>query len=199
MTPQEFARVVQMVRAFWPGAPLSADNVKAYGAVLEDLDYESVKATIEAMSREGRERIPPPGVVRRKYAEMVLDAPTWAEVHRALNGITGAGYGGFYGLSKQREHMLDDLHPLVREFCDATGAKQVYESINQGGDGEARLRGKWEGFVRDRVDQTALAGIQAPPVLKRIERANSDGDVKPVAGVIEGVVKALQPGSPEDG
>jgi hypothetical protein len=194
VTPQEWARAMKMLVGLYPNAHLTEDNLRAYAMELEDRDFATVMAVMRAAARDPRyaDFPPSPGKLVLKVAELELDAPPWLDVHKAILKLTRLGYGGQYGLASHHEHLLDELHPVVRAFVEKVGPRTLWESSGEGGGGEARLRQKYEGFTTDALESHTLSGLNAPPNLRRVERANRD--VPQIGTGVERVVGELQRG-----
>lgn len=71
------------------------------------------------------------------------------------------------------------LHPLLREFIDE--GYVTWSEIDLVGVGgqtslEAQMRSKWDAFSRRAVESRAIALIDAPPTLRRLERARAEDE-----------------------
>jgi hypothetical protein len=73
----------------------------------------------------------------------------------------------------------DELHPLLREFI---GAGYVtwgeVEEVGAGGATtlEAQMRSKWDAFAYRAVESRAIAAIDAPPSMRRLQQARDEDD-----------------------
>lgn len=71
------------------------------------------------------------------------------------------------------------LHPLVREFVEAGYVTWgEIDTVGQGGDTtlESQMRVKWEAFARRAIETRAIAAIEGPPSLRRLESARGEDD-----------------------
>jgi hypothetical protein len=76
----------------------------------------------------------------------------------------------------------DHLHPLVREFVrdgyvtwaelDAVGSGDGKDASTR----EAQMRDKWQAFARRAVESRAIAALDAPPSMRRLEQARAEDD-----------------------
>jgi hypothetical protein len=71
----------------------------------------------------------------------------------------------------------DELHPLLREFIDQDYV--TWGEIAEVGHGgattlEAQMRGKWDAYAARAVESRAIAAIDAPPSLRRLEDARGE-------------------------
>lgn len=73
----------------------------------------------------------------------------------------------------------DELHPLVREFIDKSYVTWgEIDAVGQGGRDaatiEAQMRRKWEAFADRAVETRAIAAVEGPPTLARLEQARDE-------------------------
>lgn len=73
----------------------------------------------------------------------------------------------------------DELHPLVQEFIEEGFVTWgEVDAVGQGGRDaatlEAQMRVKWETFARRAVESRAIAAIEGPPSLLRLEQARDE-------------------------
>lgn len=207
------AVINKALMALWPSADLGeTDAVNAYYKELHEFDRAEVLAAIRALARDGREFVPPPGLVRRRLLELGLDAPDWATVkHHFIERRRSVGKwecpyavcdGSSYVLAEDgdahpcRCHaeriersrgFTRTLHPLVREFIEVVPINEI-EMTFESTTAEAQVRTKWERFIDSRLTDSTLVGIDAPNV-RRIARANREA--LPMSEIVK---KALPPG-----
>jgi hypothetical protein len=80
----------------------------------------------------------------------------------------------------------DELHPLLREFISAGYVTWgEVDTVGQGGETtlEAQMRAKWDAFARRAVETRAIAAIDAPPTLRRLEEARDEDAPRRRAGL----------------
>lgn len=82
MTEAEFREVVMLMEAHWHLDTPAEEVWSLYWHELRGFERPHVVAAIEALARSGQRRMPLAGEVRRKLAELHLDAPSWAEAIR---------------------------------------------------------------------------------------------------------------------
>lgn len=209
MTWREFGEIGKTLMARWPEAAVwklpdgqKVEALRVYYGEIEDFDVETVVAVIGALAREGRDFMPPSGLLRRRVIEMQMDAPNWAEVYAALRSYSGRGsligpYARFDGNQTRLRAAREAMNPLVRAFIVYLGPAQLNENLNDRQHGEPRLREKWTAFVADARDSALLAGLPAPESLRRIRRANVEGPRQIKGGMVD-VIKTLAPAPDPD-
>lgn len=72
---------------------------------------------------------------------------------------------------------LDELHPLLREFIAAGYVTWgEVEDLGAGSDTtlEAQMRDKWQAFARRAVESRAIAALEGPPTLRRLDEARGE-------------------------
>ena len=181
----------------WPHSPMPEETIRKWGEDLADLDAEAVTATIEVLYREGREFAPNAGVIRKRLAELIVDVPEWSWVvtelrsahSRAVQVInpTRASEEDPLGHEYPRRERLERSGPLVTAFVEHCGWTQVAAGLD-GGNGEARLRQKWEQFTDRAKEQVVLQGIEGPPSMKalaRIAGGQAHGELRQGGGVAD--------------
>jgi hypothetical protein len=80
-------------------------------------------------------------------------------------------------LAKRAYHEL--LHPLVLEFVrDGFVTWGELEDLGAGGDTtlEAQMRDKWQAFARRAVESRAIAALDAPSSMRRLQQARAEDD-----------------------
>lgn len=75
--------------------------------------------------------------------------------------------------------VADELHPLVQEFIEEGFVTWgEVDAVGQGGRDaamlEAQMRVKWETFARRAVESRAIAAVEGPPSLRRLEQARDE-------------------------
>lgn len=69
------------------------------------------------------------------------------------------------------------LHPLVREFAEEGYVTWgEIDTVGQGGDTtlEAQMRSKWDAFAGRAVQTRAIAALDGPPTLRRLDQARTE-------------------------
>jgi len=100
--------------------------------------------------------------------------------------------------------LADPLHPLLREFIDE--GYVTWTEVEAVGRGmattlESQMRAKWEAFARQAVESRAIASLDGPPTLRRLERARDEDGLRSgheprrLGAAVDGVVAALTSGS----
>lgn len=89
MTERGLIQMAKVLQQQWWAFPIPPKALDAYGKDLDCFDDTAVLAAIASLAagderRAPTERPPTVGQIRRRVAEMELDAPTWDEVHTAL-------------------------------------------------------------------------------------------------------------------
>ena len=112
MNAPQTAEVLATILDRWPGTVLTDEATREYLEELSRFDHAAASAAVASLSREGRERFPPVGVVVRRILEMALDAPTWGEVKASLIEREAA-------LERRREE--GDTWVCPEGECDGSG------------------------------------------------------------------------------
>lgn len=71
----------------------------------------------------------------------------------------------------------DPLHPLLQEFIDESYVTWTeVEAVGRGMNTtlESQMRAKWEAFAQQAVESRAIASLEGPPTLRRLERARDE-------------------------
>lgn len=179
MIVQHWAAIAAEICARWPEASFPKSSVVLYGRELADLDAAHVQAAVAAWDRDGNRFPPTAGQLRQKILELDADAPPWVEAFRWIQRLAQTGWGGPYygprwGETVQRaDAMLHEMPDSVRSFIEAAGRQQIVMNLHEGGDGEARLRHKWEAYVQRTVRDASMAGLDGGG-LRAIGRVNSE-------------------------
>lgn len=166
MTDRDIATLVARLHLMWPSwrAPATGDDMRALIAVwlplLADLDPGLVDDAVRLLAAEGREWVPPPGVIRATVLDIADPVPTAeaaaAEIGRAIR--TGG-----------RTAQFDWSHPLVGDtvrdlgwwnLCDLSA--DACGRLVRGRYGEIRA-----GFLRARN----TIGVEIPQ--RMLAKANS--------------------------
>lgn len=194
MNRPECGKLIKLASATWGHSPFSLDTAALWWDELNDLPYEVLEATVRVMGRdEGREHAPSAGAVRRRAVELTLDPRPWGTAQRWLKAYVGTGYHApgdpMPGRREEALRVKAKMPPLVAGFIDAVGGGVIYETWSDGGNGEARLRTKYEAYVKDAVDSAVFAGLDVPG-LARIERANQTATPVPIGHAIRAALEA---------
>jgi hypothetical protein len=176
MKASEWLKIVGAIADRWPHASLPESTVTQWGRDLADLPGVQVAAGLESLYRDGREFPPNAGQIRQRVAELAVAAPDWHEAHEALHRIArleewtigdsheeerdGVPVVIVDSEVRPRDDALAAAHPLVRAFYEAIGQAGVLAGTD-GGNDEARLRQKWEAFVKRATRREAYRGIPA--------------------------------------
>lgn len=181
MTHSQWLRIAADVAARWPNQPWPDATIAAYFEDLRDMDAEQVSVAVRALSRAGREFPPTSGMIRQQVVELTLDLPDWAFVWSCAQSLASYGWGGPYhsypSVQQRFAEVLERMHPTCRAFLEAAGARQVFDALQEGGSGEARLREKFKDWAARSRREGALVGLQAAG-LQVLERVN-DGPKRP--------------------
>jgi hypothetical protein len=183
MTDAEWDQVVELLATNWPHQLQPELSLAKYRRDLDDFPVAQVLVAIETLYRDGREFPPNSGQVRGQLADLHFDAPAWFEAMRTIRRAAGKSdrlivedesERGWHYVD-ERMIFLDAEAPLIAGFIREVG----WRSINlEGGSDEARLRTKYEDFVRRVRDKLVYGGLPTAG-LARLERVVA-GEVKAV-------------------
>lgn len=85
MRRSDFIRIAEDLQARWWAFPIPPSALDSYAADLSDLDVDLVSTAVAALDATGEFRQPPTsGQIRRKAAELQLDAPDWDAARTAI-------------------------------------------------------------------------------------------------------------------
>jgi hypothetical protein len=200
MTDSEWDQVVELLATNWPHQLQPELSLAKYRRDLDDFPVEQVLVAIETLYRDGREFPPNSGQVRGQLADLHFDAPSWFEAMRTIRRASGKSADlivedeserGWHYVD-ERMVFLDAEAPLIAGFIREVGWRSI--NIEDGGD-EARLRTKYEDFVR-RVREKLVYGGLPSSGLARLERV-VDGEVKAIDRSAEGEPRVIEVGNGE--
>lgn len=194
MNASEWLEIAASIKECWPHSQIPDSSLRRWGADLEALPAEHVRAAVDVLHREGREHAPNGGIIIAKVAELACDPPEFSEVLAALRRVVEIpeervrfadpdDYDSPAEIIPTRANALARCHPMIGAFVDAVGWDQIHGL--DGGQDEARLRVKWEAFAARAVRETALVGVDAAglPALERINRRAQQGELVQGGGV----------------
>lgn len=180
MTDVEWDRVVELLATNWPHQLQPELSLEKFRRDLGDFPVEQVLVSIETFYRDGREFPPNSGHVRGRLADLYFDAPPFFDalkaIRKALNKapnlmVNDDSERGWHYVD-ERVAWLDEHAPFIGTFVKAIGIDRVL--LTDGSD-EARLRNKYEDFVR-RARESMIYGDLPPAGLRKLERVR-DGQV----------------------
>lgn len=134
MTKQELVQMIVAAKALWPGwasAPRTPEELEVYliawQSQVGDLSYDVTMAAMEKLASDGREFVPPPGVLRQAAIELAdrregRALPTFDEAWGEVIGAV-SGRGWFAGPPEWS-------HPTVASAAAAIGWLSLCSSTN---------------------------------------------------------------------
>lgn len=158
--------VLKTLQGGWPQTPLSDVGLAVYWEELKDFDYGDVLIVVRELMHGGREFMPPVGVIYKRLIDDELGAPQWPVVHKWLRRYNATGFHQIGdevpGRREAVREVKAQMPPLVADFISEVGGRYVYEALDSGGNGEARVRTQWEAYVTSRVQQRIRRGLPQP-------------------------------------
>jgi hypothetical protein len=177
LTDLEWRRVVKLLAENWSHQLQPESSLAKFRQELDEFSVAQVLVAVETLYRDGREFPPNAGHIRARLADLHFDAPPFYD---ALRMIRRAGHHpndliveddsekGWHH-EDRRMTFLEEKAPLLAGFVRAIGWDQI--SVGDGGD-EARLRGKYEDFVRRAREAMIYRGLP-PAGLRKLERVEN--------------------------
>lgn len=201
MTMRDAVELVAVMMRWWPHAAerLRAPEVaEGLCEQLHDVAPEHARAAAEAWSRDGHDWPPTAGQLRSRLADLILDAPDWAQVKAQLTGraepppdVPELPDSCPHGVCDGSGLVLDwdtntavpcrcrpgrqairrarrGHHPLIVEFLRRVGSVEVADLEDR--TASAQVRRQWEEFVAGVRRQVTHAGMDGAglPQLERI-------------------------------
>lgn len=209
MTEAEWIEVVKELRAQWPHSEIPKATIAAWYRDVADLPFEQVMAAARTFARDGVEWVPTGGKLRKRVAELVLDAPDWSEVLEQLREIQRAPVEKVGRLLnpddldadveveilRPRDAVVARTHPMIVAFLLHVGSQVAMGVDANDGGAEARLREKWFAFQRTAERRLSYMGLECAdlPALERaVRRDHKLQEAAPVfAGIRDQIARQL--------
>lgn len=116
MTAQDFIPIAATLQTRWWAFPIPPSALDGYVEDLQDLDIAAIAAAVDSFVAEGADRPPTSGMIRRRVAELELDAPTWDEVRTELV---------HWRADRSRREVVGEEWACPDGACDGTGMVPV--------------------------------------------------------------------------
>lgn len=112
MDALEFIPIAEKMQARWWSFPIPASALDGYVKDLANVPAALASAAVDAFSADGSDRPPTSGQIRRRVAELELDAPSWDEVRTAL---------ALWRADRPRREALSEAWTCPHKLCDGSG------------------------------------------------------------------------------
>lgn len=205
--PSVWAHLAAEMRDRWPQSKLTPKTIAQWGEDVADLPAEHVRAAVEVLARTERQFAPQPGEIRAEVTRLRLDVPDWGEVLGTFRLLASTPKVLVTGWEEEvdedghevarrlavhpRQEAIAAAHPLVGVFIELVTWASVEVAVGIDGDGsdEARLRVKWEQFVRRLERDESMADLAPVEELSALQGA-SERRAPRRLGNIEGLIGA---------
>jgi hypothetical protein len=185
MTESEWVEVVGRINANWPHQIVPDAALAKWYDDLKDLPVGYVTRAVEDLYHGGREFPPNGGQIRKRAAEMQVDAPTFAEVWRLV--LRAASKFGRDRVGEARA-WLRERHPVAEELVRRVGWREICNSEElEVLHGQARR--VYEALTAQTVHETTVRGVDSGG-LRQGERINAQP--VPMSDVINNVRKQIE-------
>lgn len=155
MNQTEYATIIRRIKDMWPHGTKdwTADTLKSWEPLLQDLDPMHTVAAILAIASEGAKWPPAAGEVRRMALELASPMPTadaaWSEVTGWIAKIGTRRHTMDFATGDICEPVWSD--PLIGRIADSIGWDQLCASENVMADRAHFLRMWAEAVTRQRA------------------------------------------------
>jgi hypothetical protein len=167
MQRSEWGQVLARIEANWPQAAIPEVSAAKWYDDLKDLPVGYVMRAVEDLYHGGREFPPNGGQIRKRAAEMQVDAPTFAEVWRLV--LRAASKFGRDRVGEARA-WLRERHPVAEELARRMGWREICNSEElEVLHGQARR--VYEALTTQSVHETTVRGLDSGG-LRQGERIN---------------------------
>lgn len=185
MTRVEFAEILALLEACWPGRPVRDDAAALWFDDLHQFDAPIVKAAVLALYRVGREFMPNGAQIREEVARQTIDAPPFREAWDLM--LAGIRHRGSHNPDRVIE-WIAERSATVADWAARCDIREIGMSRDGDTTVYAQYRQHYETSIR-RQERTVTHGdlpsAAAPHLAARSSAPRSAGSA--VAELVAGL------------